>query len=65
MWEVKYCEATPVVSITTRSDTKGITVSVRDNGIGIPRSEQKKIFDRLYRVMIAILRQHHTVLRRS
>ena len=47
---VKYCEATPVVSITTRSDTKGITVSVRDNGIGIPRSEQKKIFDRLYRV---------------
>jgi two-component system phosphate regulon sensor histidine kinase PhoR len=47
---VKYCEREPVIVISTRSDEKGITVSVRDNGIGIPRAEQKKIFDRLYRV---------------
>ncbi len=47
---VKYCEREPVIAIGTRSDEKGITVSVRDNGIGIPRAEQKKIFDRLYRV---------------
>lgn len=47
---VKYCETAPVVTIGTRSDSKGLTVSVKDNGIGIPRSEQKKIFDRLYRV---------------
>jgi two-component system phosphate regulon sensor histidine kinase PhoR len=26
------------------------SVEVRDNGIGIPRSEQRKVFDRLYRV---------------
>lgn len=47
---VKYCEREPVVRISTRSDAKGITVSVRDNGIGIPKAEQRKIFDRLYRV---------------
>ena len=47
---VKYCETPPVVTLTTSSDAQGLTVSVKDNGIGIPRSEQKKIFDRLYRV---------------
>ena len=47
---VKYCETAPVVTIATHSDSKGLTVSVKDNGIGIPKSEQKKIFDRLYRV---------------
>jgi len=47
---VKYCETAPVVTVSTSSDAKGLTVSVKDNGIGIPRSEQKKIFDRLYRV---------------
>lgn len=47
---VKYCEREPVVVISTRSDAKGITVTVQDNGIGIPRHEQKKIFERLYRV---------------
>jgi two-component system phosphate regulon sensor histidine kinase PhoR len=47
---VKYCEKEPRVRIATRSDDEGITVSVSDNGIGIPASEQRKIFDRLYRV---------------
>lgn len=47
---VKYCEREPVVVIGTHSDASGLTVSVRDNGIGIPRSEQRKVFERLYRV---------------
>ncbi len=47
---VKYCTVSPVVRITTRSDAQALTIEVRDNGIGIPRSEQGKIFDRLYRV---------------
>ncbi len=47
---VKYCEQAPRLRIATRSDDEGITLSVSDNGIGIPSSEQRKIFDRLYRV---------------
>lgn len=47
---VKYCNASPIVNITTRSDASSLIISVCDNGIGIPRGEQKKIFDRLYRI---------------
>ncbi len=47
---VKYCEREPVVSITTESDSTAITVHVRDNGIGIPKTDQRKVFERLYRV---------------
>ncbi len=47
---VKYCTVAPVVRIATRSDARALTITVEDNGIGIPRNEQRKIFDRLYRV---------------
>mgnify|MGYP003393436364 CR=1 FL=1 len=47
---LKYTREAPRVRISTRSDAAGITVSVSDNGVGIPRAEQRKIFDRLYRV---------------
>jgi two-component system phosphate regulon sensor histidine kinase PhoR len=47
---VKYCTVAPVIRISTRSDAKALSITVQDNGIGIPRSEQKKIFERLYRV---------------
>ncbi|MGV3636829.1 MAG: sensor histidine kinase [Flavobacteriales bacterium] len=47
---VKYTEQEPRIRIATVSNDEGITVSVTDNGIGIAPSEQRKIFDRLYRV---------------
>lgn len=47
---VKYCTAPPMILISTGSDSKALTIMVSDNGIGIPRGEQDKIFDRLYRV---------------
>ncbi|MDX9752163.1 MAG: HAMP domain-containing sensor histidine kinase, partial [Flavobacteriales bacterium] len=47
---VKYTEAAPRIRIATRSDHEGLHLSVQDNGIGIPASEQKKIFERLYRI---------------
>ena len=47
---VKYAEQEPRIRIATASDDEGITISVTDNGIGIATSEQRKIFDRLYRV---------------
>ena len=47
---VKYTEKEPRIRIATRNDDKGVTVSVTDNGIGIPAAEHRKIFERLYRV---------------
>lgn len=47
---VKYTEQEPRIRIGTRSDNEGLTISVSDNGIGIATAEQRKIFDRLYRV---------------
>ncbi len=47
---VKYTEKEPRLRISSRSNDVGITLSVSDNGIGIASGEQKKIFDRLYRV---------------
>lgn len=47
---VKYTEKEPRIRVATSSDDEGITVRVTDNGIGIPASEHRKIFDKLYRV---------------
>ncbi|HRH68299.1 MAG TPA: HAMP domain-containing sensor histidine kinase [Flavobacteriales bacterium] len=47
---VKYAEQEPRIRIVTTNNNEGVTVSVTDNGIGIAPSEQRKIFDRLYRV---------------
>jgi two-component system phosphate regulon sensor histidine kinase PhoR len=47
---IKYADGRPVVEISTVSDARGISVSFKDNGIGISRENQKKVFDKLYRV---------------
>ena len=47
---IKYTPERPIINIKTQSDLKGIFVTVSDNGIGISKANQKKIFDKLYRV---------------
>ncbi|MBV6404543.1 MAG: HAMP domain-containing histidine kinase [Flavobacteriales bacterium] len=47
---IKYAAREPRIRVRTESDHHGITVAVQDNGIGIPRAEQRRIFDKLYRV---------------
>lgn len=47
---VKYCSGAPHIRLITRSDATHFTVEVVDNGIGIPKDEQSKVFERLYRV---------------
>lgn len=47
----KYTPNTPRILIHTENSPKGgILISIKDNGIGISRSNQKKIFEKLYRV---------------
>jgi two-component system phosphate regulon sensor histidine kinase PhoR len=46
----KYSPRKPVIRITTENHASGISLTIEDNGIGISKSEQKKIFDKLYRV---------------
>ncbi len=47
---IKYCRVEPEITITTESTADGLTISVRDNGIGISKEDQKKIFETFYRV---------------
>ncbi|MCF8465392.1 MAG: HAMP domain-containing histidine kinase [Flavobacteriales bacterium] len=47
---LKYTEKIPVIKVGTRNEAQGIVVFVEDNGIGISKENQKKIFDKLYRV---------------
>lgn len=47
---IKYSDKTPEIYIETKSNNEFISVSVRDNGIGISKSNQSKVFDKFYRV---------------
>ncbi len=47
---LRYTQAGGAVSVTVRSEGKFGVVQVQDNGIGIPESEHKRIFERFYRV---------------
>ena len=47
------------VVITCRCRTKHIRFSIKDNGIGIPRSAQKHIFERFYRANNALNIEEH------
>ena len=47
---IKYTPWAPIILITTRTSNDGIIVSIKDNGVGISKSNQKKVFDKLYRV---------------
>ena len=46
----KYCDEKPLIEISTRGAEGAIYVDVKDNGIGIAKANQKRIFDKLYRV---------------
>lgn len=47
---IKYTPDAPLIQIATDNHNHGVVVSVKDNGIGIAREDQKKIFDRFYRI---------------
>jgi two-component system phosphate regulon sensor histidine kinase PhoR len=47
---LKYARENPEITISTYNDEAGIFISVKDNGIGISKENQKRIFETMYRV---------------
>ena len=47
---LKYSEKRPLVKISTRDVIGGLVIRIKDNGIGIAKDNQEKIFEKLYRV---------------
>lgn len=47
---LKYCDEAPFAEVSLVSKSTGFELSVSDNGIGVSKENQKKIFEKLYRV---------------
>ncbi|GEN75148.1 sensor histidine kinase [Chryseobacterium hagamense] len=47
---IKYCEKEPVIIISSHTGQKGLSLTFKDNGMGIPVKDMPHIFDKFYRV---------------
>ncbi len=47
---LKYSPESPLITIRSKNAKNGVELEFQDNGIGISKENQKKIFDKLYRV---------------
>jgi anti-sigma regulatory factor (Ser/Thr protein kinase) len=47
---IKYSKEKPNIVVSTRNKKKSIAIIVEDNGIGISKDQQKRIFEQFYRI---------------
>jgi two-component system phosphate regulon sensor histidine kinase PhoR len=47
---IKYSKEKPAINIATKNARKGIIIVIEDKGIGISKENQKRIYDKFYRV---------------
>lgn len=47
---IKYCIKAPDIVVNTNNSGNMLLIRIKDNGIGISKSNRKKIFEKLYRV---------------
>lgn len=55
----KYCERAPLIRIDSHDTSDGLEITVSDNGIGIPKKQWHKIFEKLYRVPAGNTQKHY------
>ena len=47
---IKYCDKEPMIIIGTDNEANSLLLTIKDNGIGIPKEYHKKIFEKFFRV---------------
>jgi two-component system phosphate regulon sensor histidine kinase PhoR len=47
---IKYCDKAPFIEVKTYNEGAWLVCEIKDNGIGIKKEYQQRIFDKLYRV---------------
>jgi signal transduction histidine kinase len=52
---IKYSPNQKAIAVSARREGGRVLVSVTDRGIGIPKSEQKRIFEKFYRVETSVV----------
>jgi two-component system phosphate regulon sensor histidine kinase PhoR len=52
---IKYSTDTKAIAVSVRREGDRVLLSVEDSGIGIPRSEHRRIFEKFYRVETSLV----------
>lgn len=47
---IKYNDKVPLIKINTSDITAGIQIEIEDNGVGLSKEDQQKVFEKFYRV---------------
>jgi two-component system phosphate regulon sensor histidine kinase PhoR len=47
---IKYSNVAPEINISTTNNDKGLLIEIKDRGIGMGKEQQRKIFDKFYRI---------------
>jgi two-component system phosphate regulon sensor histidine kinase PhoR len=47
---IKYCTVSPDITVSTANEENKLVITVDDNGIGLSKEQQSKIFEQFYRV---------------
>lgn len=47
---IKYCTNKPMIFINCKKENNGVSICIKDNGIGIPKENLHQVFDKFFRI---------------